>query len=107
MNSSLNLFPLNSIKVVVFVSVYVMFLSVLLLVVYIQRDPNAFYLNQHIVNSFTGQLSDTLSLGGVFTWVSTTLLTKLFGDSPGKHAAEVVHIFCLQHFFICHKTFNK
>ncbi|XP_023806954.1 polycystic kidney disease protein 1-like 2, partial [Oryzias latipes] len=63
--------------------IYIGFLWMLLLVAYGQRDPNAFYLNQHIRNSFTGEASDSMSLQDVFTWANTTLLKNLFGEYPG------------------------
>lgn len=56
----------------------------LLLVAYGQRDPNAFFLNQHIQNSFSGNTSDSMSLRDVFTWANTSLLSNLFGAYPGK-----------------------
>lgn len=57
----------------------------LLLVAYGQRDPNAFFLNQHIRNSFSRGISDSMSLGEVFTWANTSLLSNLFGVYPGKY----------------------
>ncbi|XP_036065666.1 polycystic kidney disease protein 1-like 2 [Oryzias melastigma] len=62
---------------------YIGFLWMLLLVAYGQRDPNAFYLNQHIRSSFSGAASDSMSLEDVFTWANTTLLTNLFAEYPG------------------------
>ncbi|KAF6734274.1 Polycystic kidney disease protein 1-like 2 [Oryzias melastigma] len=62
---------------------YIGFLWMLLLVAYGQRDPNAFYLNQHIRSSFSGAASDSMSLQDVFTWANTTLLTNLFAEYPG------------------------
>ncbi|KAK2906286.1 hypothetical protein Q8A73_010229 [Channa argus] len=62
---------------------YMVFLSMLLVVAYTLRDPNSFYLNQHILNSFTGQISDSMSIGDVFTWANTCLLNNLFGVYPG------------------------
>lgn len=60
------------------------FMWMLLLVAYGQRDPNAFFLNQHIRNSFSEKISDSMSLGEVFTWAKTSLLTNLFGMYSGK-----------------------
>ncbi|XP_075335044.1 polycystin-1-like protein 2 [Odontesthes bonariensis] len=62
---------------------YMGFMWMLLLVAYGQRDPNAFFLNQHIRESFTKDVSDSMSLQDVFTWASTSLLTNLFGKYPG------------------------
>ncbi|KAM6934543.1 polycystin-1-like protein 2 [Xenentodon cancila] len=62
---------------------YAGFLWMLLLVAYDQRDPNAFFLNQHISNSFTGSISESMSVEDVFTWVNVSLLTNLFGEYPG------------------------
>ncbi|XP_049449240.1 polycystic kidney disease protein 1-like 2 [Epinephelus fuscoguttatus] len=62
---------------------YMGFMWMLLLVAYGQRDPNAFFLNQHIRNSFSRGISDSMSLGEVFTWANTSLLSNLFGVYPG------------------------
>ncbi|XP_076603671.1 polycystin-1-like protein 2 [Chaetodon auriga] len=62
---------------------YMGFMWMLLLVAYGQRDPNAFFLNQHIRNSFRRNISDSMSLGDVFTWANTSLLSNLFGVYPG------------------------
>ncbi|XP_041806603.1 polycystic kidney disease protein 1-like 2 [Chelmon rostratus] len=62
---------------------YMGFIWMLLLVAYSQRDPNAFYLNQHIRNSFRRNITDSMSLGEVFTWANTSLLSNLFGVYPG------------------------
>ncbi|XP_044072039.1 polycystic kidney disease protein 1-like 2 [Siniperca chuatsi] len=62
---------------------YMGFLWMLLLVAYGQRDPNAFFLNQHIRDSFSGEISDSMSLADVFTWANTALLNNLFGVYPG------------------------
>ncbi|XP_030620641.1 polycystic kidney disease protein 1-like 2 isoform X2 [Chanos chanos] len=63
--------------------IYVGFLWMLLLVAYGQRDPNAYYLNQHIMKSFRNGISDSMSPKDVFTWANTTLLSNLFGQYPG------------------------
>ncbi|XP_041863465.1 polycystic kidney disease protein 1-like 2 isoform X2 [Melanotaenia boesemani] len=63
--------------------VYVGFMWMLLLVAYGQRDPNAFYLTQHIQQSFSKGTSDTMSIQDVFNWANTTLLSSLFGEHPG------------------------
>ncbi|KAM3607032.1 uncharacterized protein V6R79_000867 [Siganus canaliculatus] len=62
---------------------YMGFLWMLLLVAYGQRDPNAFFLNQHIRTSFSKNISDSMSLGDVFTWANTCLLRNLFGVHSG------------------------
>ncbi|XP_039674212.1 polycystic kidney disease protein 1-like 2 [Perca fluviatilis] len=62
---------------------YMGFMWMLLLVAYGQRDPNAFFLKQHIRDSFSGGISDNMSLGDVFTWANTSLLSNLFGVYPG------------------------
>ncbi|KAL7385772.1 hypothetical protein ABVT39_028164 [Epinephelus coioides] len=62
---------------------YMGFMWMLLLVAYGQRDPSAFFLNQHIRNSFSRGISDSMSLGEVFTWANTSLLSNLFGVYPG------------------------
>ncbi|TKS67505.1 Polycystic kidney disease protein 1-like 2 PC1-like 2 protein [Collichthys lucidus] len=62
---------------------YMGFMWMLLLVAYSERDPNAFFLNQHIRNSFSEQISDSMNLGDVFIWAKTSLLNNLFGVYPG------------------------
>uniref|UniRef100_A0A3Q2DC30 Polycystic kidney disease protein 1-like 2 n=1 Tax=Cyprinodon variegatus TaxID=28743 RepID=A0A3Q2DC30_CYPVA len=62
---------------------YMGFMWVLLLVAYGQRDPNAFFLNRHIRQSFSKRISNTMSIRDVFDWANTTLLRNLYGDYPG------------------------
>ncbi|XP_032386246.1 polycystic kidney disease protein 1-like 2 [Etheostoma spectabile] len=62
---------------------YMGFMWMLLLVAYGQRDPNAFFLTQHIRNSFSGGISNSMGLEDVFTWANTSLLSNLFGVYPG------------------------
>ncbi|XP_054471700.1 polycystic kidney disease protein 1-like 2 [Anoplopoma fimbria] len=62
---------------------YMGFMWMLLLVAYGQRDPNAFFLNRHIRDSFCKEISDSMSLGDVFTWANTSLLSNLLGVYPG------------------------
>ncbi|XP_030614668.1 polycystic kidney disease protein 1-like 2 [Archocentrus centrarchus] len=63
--------------------IYMGFLWMLLLVAHGQRDPNAFYLNTHITQSFCGDIQDSVSATDIFNWANTTLLTNLFGVYPG------------------------
>ncbi|AWP12851.1 putative polycystic kidney disease protein 1-like 2 [Scophthalmus maximus] len=63
--------------------IYTGFMWMLLLVAHGQRDPNAFFLHQHIRKSFGGGLSRSMSLGDVFAWANTSLLSNLFGAYPG------------------------
>lgn len=63
---------------------YIGFMWMLLLVAYGQRDPNAFFLNQHIRKSFSSNITASMSVGDVFTWTNTSLLRNLFGKYPGK-----------------------
>lgn len=58
----------------------------LLLVAYDQRDPNAFFLNQHIRKSFSSNTSASMSIDDVLAWTNTALLRNLFGKYPGKSA---------------------
>nr|XP_046204229.1 polycystic kidney disease protein 1-like 2 [Oncorhynchus gorbuscha] len=62
---------------------YMGFMWMLLLVAYGQRDPNAYFLIQHIRQSFSQGISDSMSHGNVFTWANTSLLSNLFGEYPG------------------------
>lgn len=68
----------------VFVAVHIGFLWMLLLVAYGQSDPNAYFLQKHIRESFSQNISDSMSLGDVFSWASTTLLPNLFGEYSGE-----------------------
>jgi len=67
---------------------YMGFMWMLLLVAYGQREPNAFFLNQHIRKSFTKDVSDSMCLQDVFTWASNSLLTNLFGNYPGRTLSQ-------------------
>ncbi|XP_033504613.2 polycystin-1-like protein 2 [Epinephelus lanceolatus] len=62
---------------------YMGFMWMLLLVAYGQRDPNAYFLTQHIRQSFSKGISDSMSIQDVFNWANTTLLSNLFGEYPG------------------------
>uniref|UniRef100_A0A672TGB3 Polycystin 1 like 2/pseudo n=1 Tax=Strigops habroptila TaxID=2489341 RepID=A0A672TGB3_STRHB len=62
---------------------YLGFLWMLLLVAYGQRDPNSYYLNKHIENSFTDGFHDVYSYQDFFTWANTTLVKNLYGPHKG------------------------
>uniref|UniRef100_A0A665ST47 Polycystic kidney disease 1 like 2a n=1 Tax=Echeneis naucrates TaxID=173247 RepID=A0A665ST47_ECHNA len=62
---------------------YMGFMWMLLLVAYGQRDPNAYFLTQHIRQSFSKGISDSMSIQDVFSWANMTLLSNLFGEHPG------------------------
>ncbi|NWI88929.1 PK1L2 protein, partial [Pitta sordida] len=62
---------------------YIGFLWMLLLVAYGQRDPNSYYLNKHIEDSFTDGFQDVYSYRDFFTWANTTLLKNLYGSYKG------------------------
>lgn len=64
---------------------YMGFMWMLLLVAYGQRDPNAYFLTQHIRQSFSKDISDSMSIQDVFNWANTTLLSNLFGEYPGQY----------------------
>lgn len=59
----------------------------LLLVAYSQRDPNAYFLQKHISQSFTRDTSESMSLGNVFSWAYTALLRNLFGEYSGERCS--------------------
>ncbi|XP_051994643.1 polycystic kidney disease protein 1-like 2 [Xyrauchen texanus] len=63
--------------------IYLGFLWMLLLVAYGQRDPNAYYLTQHVRQSFSSGTSETMNYKEIFTWAKTSLLSNLFGRYPG------------------------
>ncbi|XP_064194078.1 polycystin-1-like protein 2 [Anguilla rostrata] len=69
---------------------YLGFLWMLLLIAYGQRDPNAYFLTQHIQQSFSNGIPDTMSQKDVFTWANTTLLSNLFGEYPGFETTGTV-----------------
>uniref|UniRef100_A0A4X2LHG8 Polycystic kidney disease protein 1-like 2 n=1 Tax=Vombatus ursinus TaxID=29139 RepID=A0A4X2LHG8_VOMUR len=62
---------------------YIGFLWMLLLVAYGQRDPNAYYFNRHLENSFSTGLQGVLSFQEFFVWAKTTLVSNLYGSYPG------------------------
>ncbi|NWI42071.1 PK1L2 protein, partial [Picathartes gymnocephalus] len=62
---------------------YLGFLWMLLLVAYGQRDPNSYYLNKHIEDSFTDGFHNVYSYQDFFTWANTTLLKNLYGSYKG------------------------
>nr|XP_009943686.1 PREDICTED: polycystic kidney disease protein 1-like 2 [Opisthocomus hoazin] len=62
---------------------YLGFLWMLLLVAYGQRDPNSYYLNKHIENSFTDGFHDVHSYQDFFVWANTTLVKNLYGSYKG------------------------
>ncbi|XP_033373170.1 polycystic kidney disease protein 1-like 2 [Parus major] len=62
---------------------YLGFLWMLLLVAYGQRDPNSYYLNKHIKDSFTDGFHHVYSYQDFFTWANTTLLKNLYGSYKG------------------------
>lgn len=64
------------------------FMWMLLLVAYGQRDPNAFFLTQHIRQSFSKEISDSMSIQDVLKWANTTLLSNLFGEHPGQYDSD-------------------
>lgn len=65
------------------------FMWMLLLVAYGQRDPNTYYLTQHIRQSFSKDISDSMSIQDVFSWANTTLLNNLFGEHPGQYVMKL------------------
>lgn len=69
-----------------FLPAYLGFLWMLLLVAYGQRDPNSYYLNKHIENSFTDGFQDVYSYQDFFTWANTTLVKNLYGSYKGAES---------------------
>ncbi|XP_076879412.1 polycystin-1-like protein 2 [Brachyhypopomus gauderio] len=63
--------------------IYVGFLCTLLITAYGQRDPNAYFLTQHIEQTFSSGISDSMSIKDVLTWANFNLLDNLFGQRPG------------------------
>uniref|UniRef100_A0A3B4T5N8 Polycystic kidney disease protein 1-like 2 n=1 Tax=Seriola dumerili TaxID=41447 RepID=A0A3B4T5N8_SERDU len=71
---------------------YMGFMWMLLLVAYGQRDPNAYFLTQHIRQSFSKGISDSMSIQDVFSWANTTLLSNLFGERPGQYLVLLLNV---------------
>lgn len=69
------------------------FMWMLLLVAYGQRDPNAYFLTQHIQQSFSKGISESMSIRDVFDWANTTLLSNLFGEYPGECVVTLLTVF--------------
>ncbi|XP_067257323.1 polycystin-1-like protein 2 [Chanodichthys erythropterus] len=63
--------------------IYVGFLWMLLLVAYGQRDPHAYYLTQHIRQSFSNGISESMNHKDIFNWAKSSLISNLFGQYPG------------------------
>ncbi|XP_016102995.1 polycystic kidney disease protein 1-like 2 [Sinocyclocheilus grahami] len=63
--------------------IYVGFLWMLLLVAYGQRDPHAYYLTQHIRQSFSNGISESMNHKDILNWAKSSLLSNLFGQYPG------------------------
>ncbi|XP_057193053.1 polycystic kidney disease protein 1-like 2 isoform X3 [Triplophysa rosa] len=68
---------------IVEILVFVGFLWMLLVVAYGQRDSNAYYLTQHIRQSFEQDVSESMNYNDVFYWANHTILRNLFGEYPG------------------------
>lgn len=64
-------------------AVFLGFLWMLLVVAYGQRDSNAYYLTDHIRQSFEPDISESMNYNDVFNWAKYTLLENLFGKYPG------------------------
>uniref|UniRef100_A0A8C3A7N2 Polycystic kidney disease 1 like 2a n=1 Tax=Cyclopterus lumpus TaxID=8103 RepID=A0A8C3A7N2_CYCLU len=62
---------------------YMGFMWMLLLVAYGQRDPNAYFLTQHIRQSFSRGISDSMSIQDMINWANATLLSNVFGEHQG------------------------
>uniref|UniRef100_A0A3Q3NKY0 Polycystic kidney disease protein 1-like 2 n=1 Tax=Labrus bergylta TaxID=56723 RepID=A0A3Q3NKY0_9LABR len=71
---------------------YMGFMWMLLLVAYGQRDPNAYFLTQHVRQSFSKGISDSMSIQDVFDWANTTLLSSLFGEYPGWYVVTLLNV---------------
>uniref|UniRef100_A0A671Q5U9 Polycystic kidney disease 1 like 2a n=1 Tax=Sinocyclocheilus anshuiensis TaxID=1608454 RepID=A0A671Q5U9_9TELE len=75
-----------------YVAVYVGFLWMLLLVAYGQRDPHAYYLTQHIRQSFSNGISESMNHKDILNWAKSSLLSNLFGQYPGIPSLCIVNI---------------
>lgn len=74
---------------------YLGFLWMLLLVAYGQRDPNSYYLNKHIENSFTDGFHSIYSYQDFFTWANTTLVKNLYGSYKGTESIASLQLYRL------------
>ncbi|XP_062869468.1 polycystin-1-like protein 2 [Trichomycterus rosablanca] len=63
--------------------IYLAFLCVLLVATYGQRDPNAYFLTQHIEQSFSSGIADSMGPKDVFNWINSSVLSNIFGVNPG------------------------
>lgn len=64
----------------------------LLLVAYGQRDPHAYYLTQHIRQSFSNGISDSMKHNDILNWAKSSLLNNLFGQYPGIPSICIVYV---------------
>ncbi|XP_041047630.1 polycystic kidney disease protein 1-like 2 [Carcharodon carcharias] len=63
--------------------VHLVFLSLLLTISYGEKNPNAFYLNRAINQTFTPSFSDIRIIDDFYTWASKLLLPNLYGSYNG------------------------
>ncbi|XP_078399144.1 polycystin-1-like protein 2 [Cetorhinus maximus] len=63
--------------------VHLVFLSLLLTIAYGEKNPNAFYLNRAINQTFTPSFSDIRTIDDFYTWASKLLLPNLYGSYNG------------------------
>ncbi len=75
-----------------YVAVYVGFMWMLLLVAYGQRDPHAYYLTQHIRQSFSNGISDSMKHKDILNWAKSSLISNLFGQYSGIPSICIVYV---------------
>ncbi|XP_059507518.1 polycystin-1-like protein 2 [Stegostoma tigrinum] len=63
--------------------VHLLFFSLLLTIAYGEQNPNSFYLNRAINQTFTPSFNDIQSTEEFYTWTSNFLLPKLYGSHKG------------------------
>ncbi|XP_072374082.1 polycystin-1-like protein 2 isoform X2 [Scyliorhinus torazame] len=63
--------------------VHLVFLSLLLTIAYGEQNPNSFYFNRAINQTFTPSFSDIRSIDDFYIWANTLLLPTLYGNYNG------------------------
>ncbi|XP_067853681.1 polycystin-1-like protein 2 [Heptranchias perlo] len=63
--------------------VHLVFFSLLLTIAYGEQNPNSFYLNKAINQTFTPSFNDIRSINDFYIWASKLLLPNLYGSYKG------------------------
>uniref|UniRef100_A0A673FY16 Polycystic kidney disease 1 like 2a n=1 Tax=Sinocyclocheilus rhinocerous TaxID=307959 RepID=A0A673FY16_9TELE len=63
-----------------------------LLLIKRSRDPHAYYLTQHIRQSFSNGISESMNHKDILNWAKSSLLSNLVGQYPGIPSVCIVNI---------------